>query len=77
MEKLTLELSGMGCVGCVKNVQKTLAALPGVTAEKVEVGWAVVAYDPAKSSAEAILSALGNAGYPASRQAGTAAAADK
>ena len=64
MNKLSLDLSGMGCGGCVKNVRKTLDALPGVVVEEVVVGSAVLAFDPAQSSPDVIKEALAKAGYP-------------
>ncbi len=65
MEKLLLVLGGMGCGGCVKNVQKALDALPGVTVENISVGTAVLAYEPSRSTKEVVVEALGKAGYPA------------
>ena len=73
MNRLSLELDGMGCGGCIKNVRKTLEALPGVAIETVAVGSAMLAYDPAQSSQEIITEALAKAGYPA-REAGPATA---
>ena len=64
MERLSLVLEGMGCGGCVKNVRQVLDAVPGVTIENVAVGSAVLAYDPTKSSRQAIIEALATAGYP-------------
>ena len=65
MEKLSLELDGMGCGGCVKNARKALDALPGVTVENVAVGSVVLSFDPARSSKQAVVEALVKAGYPA------------
>ena len=65
MNKLTLELKGMGCGGCIKNVRKALDALPGVAVQNVAVGSAELAYDPAHSSPQVIIEALTKAGYPA------------
>ena len=62
---------------CVKNVRKALEGLAGVTAEQVTVGSAVVSYDPAQSSPEAITSALTRAGYPARHTAGAAASSTR
>ena len=74
MERLSLALGGMGCGGCVKKARKVLDALPGVTVENVAVGSAVLAYDPDRSTKEAVIEALGRAGYPA-QEVGAAAAA--
>ena len=65
MVNLKLNLDGMGCGGCVKNVQNALAGIPGVRVENVSVGSAVLAYDPDQSSPEAVVAALDRAGYPA------------
>ena len=73
MNKLSLELDGMGCGGCIKNVRKTLETLPGVAIETVIVGSAILAYDPARSSRQVITQALADAGYPAREQSGAAA----
>lgn len=64
MENLSLELTGMGCGGCVANVKRALNATPGVSVENVTIGTAVIAYDPARSSASAIADVLRHAGYP-------------
>ncbi len=65
MNKLTLVLEGMGCGGCVKNVRQALDAVSGVRVENVVVGSAVLAYDPAVTSKDAVIMALAKAGYPA------------
>ncbi len=73
MEKLSLMLDGMGCAGCIKNVRTALESLPGVAVENVAVGSAMLAYDPARSSRQAVIEALTKAGYPA-REVGIAVA---
>ena len=65
MDKISLVVDGMGCGGCVANVRKVLDAMPGVAVENVAVGSAVVSFDPAQWSQQAISAALGKAGYPA------------
>lgn len=65
MEKVSLVVDGMGCGGCVANVRKVLDAMPGVVVSNVAVGSAVVSFDPAHWSRQAITAALGKAGYPA------------
>lgn len=44
MESLTLQVSGMTCMGCVNSVNKVLRALPGVTEVRVtlETGEVIV-----------------------------------
>ena len=75
METLSLVLDGMGCGGCVKNARKALDALPGVAVENVAVGSAVLAFDPARSSKQAVVEALVKAGYPAREAASSPVAA--
>ncbi len=72
METLSLALRGMGCGGCVKNVRKVLDTLPGVAVQQVAVGSAVLTLDPARSTKEAVVEALGKAGYPAQEVGRTA-----
>ena len=65
MERLTLTVTGMHCDHCVGRVTKALQQLQGVTVEKVAIGSATVAYDPAAQSVEAIAQAVAATGYPA------------
>ena len=69
MERLKLEIGGMTCGHCVKAVNGALAGLPGVTVERVEIGSAEVSYDPARTSEQAIVDAVADEGYEASRAA--------
>ena len=68
MEKVAMNIEGMTCNGCVNTVTKALKAIPGVQDAKVnfEVGSAEVSYDPARTSTEAMVAAVGEAGYTAS-----------
>ena len=65
MEKLQLSINGMSCGHCVSMVKQTLAALPGVEVNNVDIGVATVTYDSSVESAEAIANAVSAAGYPA------------
>ena len=65
-EPRTFAVEGMSCQHCVGAVEKTLDALPGVTAREVEIGRATVEA-PATLSDIEIAAALDAAGYPASR----------
>jgi copper chaperone CopZ len=65
MEKLQLSINGMSCGHCVALVKQTLAALPGVQVDGVDIGVATVTYDSSVESAEAIANAVSEAGYPA------------
>jgi len=74
MQKLALEIEGMGCSGCVANVRRALAEMPDVAVEDVTIGRAVVAFEEGRSSQQQIAARLGEAGYPV-RKATPAAAA--
>ena len=54
-------------------MRKSLQSLPGVAVDSLTAGSAVLAYDPARSSRQAVIEVLTEAGYPA-REVGTAAA---
>ena len=64
MEKLSLELKGMGCGGCVANVKRALGEVHGVKVEEVTIGSANLHYDPSLTSPHKIAEALEQAGYP-------------
>ncbi|MDZ4798779.1 MAG: mercury resistance system periplasmic binding protein MerP [Bryobacteraceae bacterium] len=63
---ITLSVPGMTCPVCPITVQKSLKKVNGVT--RVEVSFdertAVVVYDDARTSIEALTQATANAGYP-------------
>jgi mercuric ion binding protein len=63
---VTLEVSRMDCAVCPITVRKALEKVPGVDTAKVdfETKRALVAYDPAKTSPEALRRATADAGYP-------------
>ncbi|HEX6940255.1 MAG TPA: cation transporter [Longimicrobiales bacterium] len=63
MERVSLTISGMSCSHCVQAVDRALRSVAGVQVERVAVGSAVVAYDPAAVSAEAIREAVSEEGY--------------
>lgn len=63
--QVDLAISGMSCGHCVAAVRTALANLPGVEVREVSVGAASVAVDPALTSADALISAVGEAGYEA------------
>ncbi len=66
MGKITLKLPGMYGDHHVVKVRQVVTALPGVTevSASAALQQIVVAFDPAKLSAEAITSALAESGYP-------------
>ncbi|HUW35511.1 MAG TPA: heavy metal translocating P-type ATPase [Planctomycetota bacterium] len=65
--KVTLNIEGMHCASCVARVERTLAALPGVTRTAVNLAMetATVAYDPDKVAVDAMVDAVEDAGYKA------------
>jgi copper chaperone CopZ len=65
MEKAILRIEGMSCGHCVGHVTRTLETLEGVTPEDVEIGRAIVTYDPATVEASTIAKAVTDEGYPA------------
>lgn len=68
MEKTTIAVSGMTCMGCVAGVKRVLDGIAGVTSAEVtlEPGQATVTYDPAKAGLQAIKTAISDAGYDVS-----------
>jgi copper chaperone len=70
MATAQLKVTGMTCNGCVNTVRKALKDVPGVQDAEVnlESGNAKVTYDPARASTEAMVTAVGQAGYTASAE---------
>jgi copper chaperone len=65
MQRLKLEISGMSCGHCVRAVDGALRAVPGVSRAEVGLGSAVVEFDPAAVTPEALTRAVTEAGYEA------------
>ena len=65
MKTLTLSIEGMHCGGCVNRVTNVLKKLDSVEIRRVEVGSAEVAYDEAKTTAQAIADSISGIGFPA------------
>lgn len=63
MERLQLAIDGMSCGHCVTSVRRALGTVDGVEVENVEIGSARVAYDPARTRADAIAEAVRDEGY--------------
>ncbi|HCF6318540.1 TPA: mercury resistance system periplasmic binding protein MerP [Pseudomonas aeruginosa] len=65
---ITLSVPGMTCAACPITVKKALTKVEGVT--KAEVSYekreAIVTFDDAKTSAQALTKAREDAGYPSS-----------
>ena len=65
MKRVTLQIEGMSCGGCVNSVRNALGRLPGVQVEQVEVGRATFTHDPKVTSLESVRSAIAKAGFDA------------
>ena len=65
---VTLDVTKMGCAVCPITVRKALEKVPGVETAKVDFKTkrAVVAFDPGKTSPEALTRATADAGFPSS-----------
>ncbi len=64
MDRLTMRIEGMSCGHCVRAVRSALEEAPGVVeVERVEVGTATVAYDPARTAPAELEEAVRDAGY--------------
>ncbi len=59
----TLRIEGMSCQHCVQAVERALKQLPEVEVHVVEIGRAVVAYDPAQIDRKRIKAAIEVEGY--------------
>jgi copper chaperone len=68
METTTIKVDGMTCGGCTASVTRVLSELPGVATAEVTLdpGQAMVAFDPAKLTREALCAAIDDAGFEAS-----------
>jgi copper chaperone CopZ len=65
--EVSLGVTGMTCMMCVKHVTKALENLPGVSRVEVTLAppRALVRHDPAIASVEAMIEAIRKAGYDA------------
>ncbi len=65
---VTLSVPGMTCAACPFTVKAALSKVAGVSKTEVqfEKREAKVTFDDAKTSAQALMNATGNAGYPSS-----------
>ena len=68
METITMNVKGMSCGGCVANVTRILKAVPGVSDVAVSLtpGTAEVTFDPARTGARELRTAVEDAGYDVS-----------
>lgn len=62
----TLDVTNMDCAVCPITVRKALEKVPGVDSAKVDFKTkrAIVAFDPAKTTPEALTKATADAGFP-------------
>jgi len=65
MDTLTLNVTGMSCMGCVSSVRNLLGALPGVTRIDVDLasGKVDIDYDPASVQPQQVRQAIEDGGY--------------
>lgn len=71
-------VAGMDCASCVAHVEKAARSIGGVKGINVSLarGRAVVQFDPAKTNADQIASAITGSGYPAHVEVSNAATAE-
>jgi copper chaperone CopZ len=65
MERLNLTIEGMSCAHCVRAVRGRLERTPGVKVDDVQIGSAVVEYDPTSTNVDDIEEAIADEGYTA------------
>ena len=65
MTPTTLHIEGMSCSHCLNAVNSALAKLPGVEIREVRIGRADLSFDETRTSADAIVHAIDDAGYRA------------
>ncbi len=65
METITLDVTGMTCMGCVASVKRVVGAVPGVSQVDVvlETGKVSVAYDAGQAQPAQFKQAIQDAGY--------------
>lgn len=65
MEHITLKISGMTCMGCVRTLTKVLSALPGVGTVEIDLtsGDAHIGFDPALAKPADFSASIEGAGF--------------
>lgn len=65
MEKITLTVKGMTCMGCVRSVKNVLKPIPGVAGVDIvlESGLVAIDFDSAKANLDQFKTAIQDAGY--------------
>ncbi len=61
----TIRIEGMSCGGCVRQVKQVLEGAEGVETQRVEIGSALVSYDPDRTDRRTIEEAIEQAGFKA------------
>lgn len=69
-QTVTLSVPGMTCVACPITVKKAISKVDGVSKTDVifDKREAIVTFDDAKTSVQALMKATDNAGYPSTRK---------
>jgi copper chaperone len=64
-ETIALKVSGMTCGGCVRSVERKLAATPGVSSAKVDLNaaTATVQFDPERTQVPQLVAAIEQLGF--------------
>jgi copper chaperone len=63
MHRVSLTIEGMSCGHCVRAVGQALKSLPGLRIELVDIGSAVVEFDPETVKAEQLRETISEEGY--------------
>ena len=65
MEKITLTVKGMTCMGCVKSIKNVLEPIPGVAGVEIALdsGQVTISYDATKAGIDQFTAAIQDAGY--------------
>lgn len=59
-------IEGMSCGGCVNSLTRVLKSVPGIEPVKIEVGRAVLRFDPAQVTTDTVKAAVDRAGFEVS-----------
>lgn len=65
MQEINLQIDGMHCGACVRRVTRALQSVPGSEVESVRVGGARVRSKDDSVTPQALVDAVGKAGYSA------------
>jgi copper chaperone CopZ len=67
VERVNLNVTGMTCGNCARNIERKLAGTPGVKTARVDLAanTATVEFDPSATSVAALAAAIEKLGYQA------------